>query len=322
MIRILVPLDGSALAEQALGHAFALARTFPAEITVLRVITESESGTPMRISSVDFALLHHQAQTYLDGLLERNAGIGVPIRSEVVEGRSAETIVQFLHREKPDLVVLTRYGRGNAQDFAAGGTAYKIVSSADCSVILVDPRTPMTPEYRYHRLLVPIDSGKDSDYAVAVATMIAEIHGSSVLLLYVTEEPQLPAALSSTRHAHQLANEMRRIIRREAEHRLFELAAKFPKNITVETRMVVSADTPFAIESAAADYDSDLILLHTMGARPEGDYRYSSANQSLILYSHRPLFILQPPAEEGLASNFRSVYLDEQPCETSQESAR
>jgi len=311
MIRILVPLDGSTAAETALKHAVSIAKAFPAELILLRVTAESDTGAMVRTDSVDFALWRHQALAYLTGLLGKYAAKGMSIRCEVAEGNPAETIIQFMSRIKPDLLVLTRYGRGNARDFATGGTAQKVVSSTDCSVLLLDPRSPIDPEQIYRRILVPIDDSKDSDCAVAVAAMIAEIHNASLLLLHVTEELHLPPSLPATRHARQLVNEMHRIVRHEAERRLSELAAKIPKQITVETRTLVSSDRSLAIESTAEDHDSDLLLLHTVDAGLEGGHRYGSVNQSLIQYSHRPLFILQSTAGEGLASNFRSVYLDE-----------
>jgi nucleotide-binding universal stress UspA family protein len=312
MIRILIPLDGSNVAEQALKHALSIAKTFPAELILLRVTADSDNSAVVRMDSVDFALSRHQAQIYLDGLIDQYATEKVAIRSEIAEGNTADTIVQFMRKNKPDLVVLTRYGHGNAHSFAAGGTAQKIVSSADCSVLLLDPHKPIDPEQSYHRILVPIDDSRSSDCAVAVATMIAEIHGASLLLLHITEEPRLPKGLPDTRHARQLMDEIQRIIRREAGRRLHELAAKIPKRITVETRALVATDISFAIESTAEDHDSDLLMLHTDDAGPSSSRRYGSVNHSLIQYSHRPLFILQPSAGEGFASNFRSVYLDEQ----------
>lgn len=313
MIRILIPLDGSSAAEEALNHALLIARAFPAELILLRVIAEKDNGTAARTDSVDLALWRYQAQAYLDGLLAKFAGRGVPIRCEVREGSPAETIVRFMIKTKPDLLVLTRYGRGNARDFAAGGTAQKIMSSAMCSTLLLDPRKPVDPDdLGYHRILVPIDEDKDSDCAVAIATMIAEIHSASLILLQVIDGPHLPRGFPATVHARQLVNDMQLIIQQEAERHLTDLAAKIPKHVSVETRVLVSSETSLAIESTAEDCDSDLLLLHRANAGREDGCRYNSVNQSLIQYSHRPLFILLASEGEGFTSNFRSVYFDEQ----------
>lgn len=311
MIRILVPLDGSLAAEESLVHAVAIAKVFPADLTILRVIDETEPGDAVRADSVYLALWRRQAQAYLDGLLERFAEESLSANCIVSEGRPAETIIRFVAEAKPDLLVMTRYGLGNAQEFATGGTAQKIVSRVDCSVLLLDPRHPIDAEQLYHRILVPVDDCRESDCAVALACMIAEIHDASLLLLHVVDEPRLPTGLPTTPHAHKLVEDMNRLVRKEAEHRVQELAAKIPAGVVVNTRVLVSRDVSLAIESTAGDEDCDLLLLHWIGKGAEQRHPSDLTCQSLILFSHHALFILRASATEGITSNFRSVYLDE-----------
>lgn len=311
MLKILVPLDGSNAAEEALHHAILVAKTFPAELTLLRVIAESDAGVAARVDSIDLALWRYQAKAYLVALIAKHAEQAVPMQAQIAEGNPAKSILKAMRITEPDLLVMTRYGRGNAQDFIAGGTAQKVVSSAsNCSVLLLDPKHQVSAEQNYQRILVPIDDGKNSDCALAVATMIAEISGASVLMLYVIEQSGLPMGMPDTRQGRQLMSEMYRLIKQEAQRRLRELTAKLPRHLNVDTQVRVSEDLPFTIESAAEDYDCDLLLLHVTDP-DEGSRRHSSINQSLIQYSHRPLFILSPGAPDGLASNFRSVYLDD-----------
>ena len=294
-----------------MNHAVLIAQVFPAELILLRVVAELDSGAAVRADSIDLALWRHQAKTYLEGLSEQYTGAKISVRCEVVEGNSAEAVVGFMIAAKPDLLVLTRYGQGNAQYFAAGGTAQKIVARAACSVLLLDPSHPGKAPQRYNRILVPIDDSKESECALAVATMIAEIHGASLLLLHVTEDPRLPAGLPATGHTQTLLKELNRVIRLAAENRLVELANKVPKSVHVETRVLVSSDASFAIDATAEAHDCDLLLLHTNDASLNFDGGFGSVNQSLIQFSHRPLFVLRPALAEGFTSNFRSVYLDE-----------
>jgi len=312
MIRILIPLDGSAAAEEALNHALLIAKTFPAELTLLRVVGESDHNTRARIDSVDLALWRYQAQAYLDSLAAKYADRQIVIRCEVAEGNPAETILQVAARTQPDLLAITRYGRGNAMDFAAGGTAHKVISRANCSALLLDPHRSIDPDQGYRRILVPIDEDRDSECALAVAAMLAEIHRASLVLLHVTDDLQLPRGFPVTVHARQLVKDMRQINRQEAERRLQDLMCRIPGDVPVETRVLVSSETPLAIESTADDFDCDLLVLHSPDSRSDRGCRYLSVNPSLIQYSHRPLFILHACASEGFTSNFRSVYIDEQ----------
>ena len=315
MINILVPLDGSPSAEEAVSHAVSIAKTFSAEITLLRVIAEPETNTPVRSDSVDLALWGHQARSYLNRLIKKYGTEAVRLRAIVEEGDPAKTISQYLRKIDVDLLVLTRYGRGNADDFIAGGTAQKIISNANCSILLLDPRKSFDSKKGYQRILVPIDDSKDSDCSVAVAAIMAEISGASLLLLYVVETSDLPRTMPDTRHSRQLIGELYRLLEQEAQKRLQELGNKISRQLAVETRVLIARNLPIAIESAADDYNSDLLLLHSNGANGNIHQEYSSVNQSLIRFSHRPLLIMRSPTKEGRASNFRCVYLNDQHLE-------
>jgi nucleotide-binding universal stress UspA family protein len=317
MIKILIPLDGSSIAERAIYHAHAISKAFPAELVLLRVVADTDSSGTVRKDCVDFALWRRQAQAYLDGLAKDFSSEELTIRGEVAEGSPAATIVKYAKRTEPDLLVLSRYGRGNAREFAVGGTAQKIVTSVNCSILLLDPAKTVEPDKTYRRILVPIYDGRECDGVVGIAAMIAEIHGSSLMLLHVSDEPQLPRGLPPTRHSRQLVNEMHRIIRHAAQQRLQVLAAGMPGNIKVEKRILISMDPSLAIESTADDYNCDLLLLHSTNSGADLERRHNAVNQSLVQYSHNPLFILQSSGLEGFASNFRSVYLDRQSMEAS-----
>ena len=131
--------------------------------------------------------------------------------------------------------------------------------------------------------------------------------------MYVSTEPQLPADFPATRKAQELLEEMRSIIRAEAQRRLSELKARFPQELAVETRVLISPDTSLAIESVAEEQDSDLVFLH--GAGTQSTVAFDPVNHALLLHSQRPLFMLRSASAEGLTSNFRSIYLSESPVE-------
>jgi nucleotide-binding universal stress UspA family protein len=62
--QILVPLDGSLLAECVLPHTIAFARVFKAEVTLLRVLASPQAGTP--VDAFDWQMDKAEAQAYLD----------------------------------------------------------------------------------------------------------------------------------------------------------------------------------------------------------------------------------------------------------------
>lgn len=310
MLRILIPLDGSSVAEESLTHAIAIARTFPAELTLLRVTTASELNIASRSGSVDFALWRHQAQIYLDDLCARCVSNDIKIHCEVAEGYPAETIINYLVDSGTDLLVLTRYGLGNAQEFTTGGTVQKVLCRVDCSVLLINPSHQSDSLPKYRHILVPIDASRESESALAVAAMIAEIHQASIQLLHVYEEPRLPSGMPATRQTRQIVGEMKRIICTAAEQRLQGLAAKKPPHASVTTRVVVSQDAAMAIADTAQEQNSDLVVFYANGIESASGSCYDPVSQSLLQHSSRTLLILRGPIREGVASNFRCVYLD------------
>ncbi|HNP37544.1 MAG TPA: universal stress protein [Woeseiaceae bacterium] len=312
MIRIIIPLDGSVLAEQALHHGMAIAKAFPAKLTLLRVISIANSSDGIRTDTVDFALERRQAEIYLDKLRDQYRSSAVPMQTRVAEGLPADAITHYCTADKSDLIVLTRHGAGNAVDFAVGGTVQKVIAKAACSVLLIDPRqTPL--DNRYRRILVPVDDSLDSEYVLALASMIAQGHEASLLLLRVPEEPQLPAGCPANSHSTFLIEDLRRLICQHADHRLKELSSTVPDTIPVNTQLLMSTDAPFAIDTAADKSNADLIVIHAKAPNPDNAWRYGPLVHSLLQNTHRPLLIVQPPTDCSTVSNFRSALLHE-PC--------
>lgn len=314
MIRITVPLDGSALAEQALHHALAIAKAFPAELTLLRVVNDAGVNAGIRTDAVDFALERRQAEVYLKKCCDQNRSAAVSIQAKVIEGLPADAITHFCRDQKPDLLVMTRYGAGSgistAMGFPAGGTVQKVIMSTDCSVLLIDPQRPL-PDNQYRRILVPVDDSLDCEYVLGLAGMIAQSHEASLLLLSVSDEPQLPSGFPSHGHATRLQNDLRRLLRQHARHRLTELSTTIPETVQVEKQLRASTDAPFTVNATADSSDVDLIVVHAKAPTSDTAWRYGSMVHSLLQHSRRHMLIVQTPTDSSAVNNFRSVFLQE-----------
>ena len=313
MIQITVPLDGSALAEQALHHALAIAKAFPAELTLLRVVDDASSSAGIRTDTVDFALERRQAEIYLSKFREQNRSTTVSIKTRVIEGLPAAAIALYCTDQQPDLLVMTRYGAGNgisnAVGFPAGGTVQKVIMNADCSVLLIDPqRSPLNDRYR--RVLVPVDDTQDCEYVLGLAGLIAQGHEASLLLLSVSDEPRLPTGFSANSQAIRLHKDLHRLLRQHADHRLTELSTRVPASVQVDKQLRTSSDAAFTIDATAESSDADLIVVHAKAPNSNTSWRYGSLVHSLLQHTRRPLLIVQMPSENAV-NNFRSVLLQE-----------
>lgn len=143
--RVLVPLDGSELAEAILDPAARLARQTGASLVLLRAIDPMlPTDAPYLPATVEgtearFEERHEEARTYLDGVAERLRGEGVDVAdAEVREGRAAPTILERAG-EGADLVAMATHGRGGLRRWLLGSVSDKVLRGADRPVLIVRP---------------------------------------------------------------------------------------------------------------------------------------------------------------------------------------
>ena len=143
--RILVPLDGSPLAELALPEALALAKLPESRVTLLHVIPPIEDV----ISDGELITIDQQwesrrihAMHYLEKICERPDWKHVNVDVAVEMGIPAETILDFAQRHKIDRIVMTTHGRTGINRWVYGSVADKVLRAADRTVVLVRAGTP------------------------------------------------------------------------------------------------------------------------------------------------------------------------------------
>jgi nucleotide-binding universal stress UspA family protein len=138
--RILLPLDGSSLAEQVLPYAIAQAECFGAELILLRVVepllpTEAvvPRGAIRRAEEGTKAL----TQEYLERVAARVRERGIPVQVVTIEGFPRKQIVQFAEANDIDLIVICARGRSGLSRWLMGGVADRVVRGANIPVLLV-----------------------------------------------------------------------------------------------------------------------------------------------------------------------------------------
>jgi nucleotide-binding universal stress UspA family protein len=142
--RILVPLDGSPLAERAIPLATALAAKFGSEILLLRVLDIPEPTAPTSHLEVTIgwvrearAQAHQEARSYLDAQQQKVHRQGIAVRALVRDRTPAEDILQVVDCEKIDLVVLSAHGQGGLARWTFGSVADKVARHSPCPVLVV-----------------------------------------------------------------------------------------------------------------------------------------------------------------------------------------
>ena len=144
--KILVPLDGSELAASVLPYAEAVARQSDAgliEITLLAVCDPTLPATyyaPAPYSWDDQVKgCKRQHGQYLTEIEKRLRDSGLDVRSEVLIGKPAETIVEYVGEKRLNLIVMSTHGRSGLGRWVFGSVAEKVLNGVTTPILLVRP---------------------------------------------------------------------------------------------------------------------------------------------------------------------------------------
>jgi nucleotide-binding universal stress UspA family protein len=139
--RILVPLDGSALARQALPLATELATCAQAELLLVQAIpplTEPYIGGGLPAGALE--TLREHARQELSAVAGKLRPYQVPVRIATVDGRAAEVILKAAVQRQADLIVMATHGRSGLSRWALGSVADKLLHAARTPLLLVRAR--------------------------------------------------------------------------------------------------------------------------------------------------------------------------------------
>jgi len=141
--KILVPLDGSVLAEKALPHATALAKGTGAQVTLVTVVqlTLGVAGAKLEAmpeyAAERRAALTGEAMIYLQKIQKDLADQGVVAKPVALEGDVASEIINYAEKNDFDLIAMATHGRSGIKRFVMGSVAEKVMRSAVKPVLLI-----------------------------------------------------------------------------------------------------------------------------------------------------------------------------------------
>jgi len=141
--KVLVPLDGSKLAEGALPHVMNLAKGgMVGEVILLNVFEIPSVWIAEGFDFVNLKNAHYfNAQKYLDDIQSQLSSEGVKVKAEVLEGNIAQSIVEYSKGKDVNLIVMTTHGYTGMKQLMFGGVALRILHDAHVPVLLIRPES-------------------------------------------------------------------------------------------------------------------------------------------------------------------------------------
>jgi len=302
---MLVPLDGSALAEVVLPYARVLAERFNLEVALIYVADKKEAKSP--------AL----PQAYLDrtgdiiklevaeDLRKRSGDTQVTreakVSGKVVVGYPAEEILRYADENDIDLILMATHGRSGIRRWVIGSVADKVLRSSRVPVLLVRTGIPqhIVDNEWPDTMLVPLDGSGLAELVLPHVTALAKQPNAKTLkitLLMACEPLSIPAFATPEFLANwgDMAAKHMAKSRNSAKKYLTRIEKQLNSADLTVSSEVLEGQAAEEIVNYAAKNSSSLIVMATHGRSGLSRWAYGSVAEKVLLAASSPILLVRP----------------------------
>jgi nucleotide-binding universal stress UspA family protein len=296
---LLVPLDGSHLAESALPAASFLAERLHASVTLLHLVEAHPPGTvhgERHLKTADNALV------YLNEVAARAFPAGIAVEKHVhtvqvtdVPGAIAEHVAEM----ECDLVILCRHGQTDLHTFLFGSIAQQVIAHGKTPLLVIQPASSgAVPPFTCNRLLVGLDGNPEHETGLAVASSLAAACQADLHLLAVVHT--LVTLKNEKAETGKLLPGTMMALLDESEEDMRVYLAEKVKGVAADgvaaTFAVGRGDPAELIVQTAASVQADVIVLTTHGKLGMDAFWAGSVAPNVAVKSRSPLLLVPAPA--------------------------
>ena len=303
--RMLVPLDGSELAEVVLPYAKELAGRLDLDIVFLHVCSahESESLAMHRAyveRAAEIARLQSREVQAKTGI--QPGAKEVETRGEVVVGHPAEEIVRYADESDIDLILMTTHGRSGIRRWVMGSVADKVLRASRVPIWLVRAGIPeqiVHDKWPQRTILVPLDGSGLGESVLPHVEALAKQRGVElvdVVLLRVCEPPVIPSdypadmPLSWEEHVKQITDHVKQV----AEQYLAGVEKRLTDaGLRVRSEVLMGKPADEIIDYADKD-PFNLIVMATHGFSGLTRWEYGNVANKVLHGVSSPIFLVRP----------------------------
>ncbi|CAN5428098.1 hypothetical protein BH10CHL1_BH10CHL1_48600 [soil metagenome] len=310
--KILAPLDGSELDACVLPHVVAIAQAMDASITLLRVL-ESQEVQAGIINPLAWQLYKMEAQSALATIGARVSQGQEPLPTlTLLEGRTAESIIDYAQKDNFDLVVLNSHGHGDLSGSNVSDVAQTVVARAGKSILLVRANQACQASepsawhhFRYRRILVALDGSPRAESILPVASVLAQHQGAELILAHVVARPEMMPYMPLTAAETAMLDQIVERNQKQAVQYFAKLQARLLP--TPQLYLEVNHHVPARLHKLVEQVKADLVILCAHGASVQPQWPYGNVTTNFIAYGTTPLLILQDLTLQDMANAVHSV---------------
>ncbi len=292
---LLVPLDGSKLAEASLPVALMLSLKLGASVTLLHIIEKDASP---EIHGDRHLTSEDEACKYLDEVVKTHFPPEVEVETHVHTEQVSDitrSIVEHSGEFAPDLIVMCAHGEGGWREVVVGNIAQQVIGLGRTPVLLVRAgEEGATPFTAFKKILVPLDGDAEHEQCLQEAEALAlAFEGSLHLMTVVHTLGTLPGKRAAT--GRMLPGAMRAILdidEQSAAEYLERLAQKISQREINVTTSVRRGDPAQQILNQAQPEEIDLIVFGTHGKGGMSAFWTGSVAPKVVTEARVPLLLV------------------------------
>ncbi len=294
--RILVPLDGSDLAEAALPYSEELAGTLGSDIRIIHIADLYDDKSD------------HMHQIYMDNMIEATKSGAkkyietsgtkeVNVCSVHLYGHAAEQIVDYADRENNSLIVMATHGQSGIKRWLLGSVATKVVMAAKQPVMLVraqEATRKANDKRKFRKVLVPLDGSKESEAIIPHIGELASKLKAEVVLLQAIAPAHFGYSFPEEAAFVPPNPEQMETITAKFRNYLETVSVKL-RDMGIEAKSEVVFGIPAeSIISTADSIQADLVAMSTHGLSGIGRWALGSTADKVLQAGNTPVLLVRP----------------------------
>lgn len=295
--KIVVPVDGSPLAEEIFSH---LQRMIIPAQTELHLVSVLEAwryavGTPDLAMNDLVTYLRTDLEDYLSAQKKRLQQLGYRVVTHCHTGDAALTIVDVANAIDADLIAMTTHGRSGIRRWTLGSVTERVLHETQLPILLVRHET-LTTGVPTH-IMVPLDGSSLSEKALPYGIDIAKAAGATIMLLHVIQviDPTNQRLLFHSKAEAESAVQQWRL---EGERYLATVKERLATaGVPIETR-VRTGDPDRVICATTIDAGIDLVVMSTHGRTGMRRWIYGSVANKVLRGLDTPLLLVRSNEED------------------------
>jgi nucleotide-binding universal stress UspA family protein len=312
---VLVPLDGSPLAECILPHVLSIAGTCKAQVTLMHVVDQSPPFTPIDPASWSFRKAEGRA--YLQEICTRLYDLGWQCATVLDEGHAAERIIRYAQDNQISLIAMSSHGQSGLSGWNISSVVQKVLFRSNTSVLVVPAYRDFhldLKDLRYKRIFVPLDCSQRAEYVLPVAVKLACSSHGSLLLAHIVPRPGMPSHLPLSPNEIELGERVVERNQRAASKYMQGVQSRLSsEKYHVRNCIQISENPIEALHELVEQEGADLLVLNAHGFSGGCRWPYGSVTLSFIAYGTTPLLILQDLDPERIRPTYAELATKEQP---------